>query len=129
MHKIYLVDEMKTEFIEYGIQRHINAKKTIPGLPDIYISAGALENGFDWFVSHKLRLYDYGRSCYNIGKRITVLSVRFVDYTITTVEEMKLQLFHEIYCEIEWIARAHYMDYIDTCISVYGRDLVKKITG
>jgi hypothetical protein len=125
MEPILLNSDMKNDFLAYGKERHKNTKKNIQFMPDYYITDEMFLKVFDWFASHKLRVFDYGRTEYKTGKKVNVLTVRYIDYILQSREEMIDNLFHEVYCQTEWLARSTYMKYEEVCIQVFGYKFVK----
>jgi len=86
---------------------------------------------FIYFTDHKLTSQEDGSTFYVLNKRREYKSLGYSGKDIGTIinnEQMLDNLFHEIFCEAEWIARSTKDGYEDVCKQIYGdfyNDIIK----
>ena len=90
-----------------------------------YITNEIIEFLFDYFVSHKLTVTD-NSSCWIMknGKKDMIccgFSGQDINHRFTTNDEMIDELYHELFCKIEWITISN--------AETFYQDIVKQYLG
>ena len=129
MNKCTLTEQEKQDFLDYAKQR-INRCSHIKDYN--HLTENILSKTFDFMVSHKLTVQENGSSYYIMSNSKEWLSLGYLGYSIGTIdsqEEMQENLFHEVFCKAEWIARSTRENYSDVCKAFIGRKAYQYITA
>lgn len=127
MTTVKLVAGMKTDFMEYAMDRKVRNEAT--GRMMNYLTAETLERVFDFFVAHKLTADEKGRTYYTQTRR-EYLSCGYSGYSEgDSVEEMTENLFHDVWCQAEWFARGQVSFYQETTKAFFGSEWYNRILG
>jgi hypothetical protein len=127
MKKLTLLENDRQEFIDYAKNR-IN--KSIKPLN--YLTNNILHNTFTFFVNHKLTVEANARSYWykNNKKEIECFGYSGRDINFRDDEEgIRDNLYHEIFCKAEWIARSNIDGYIQTVKGTIGIKNYKSIVA
>jgi len=126
MTKLILQNNQKEDFLKYAYNR-MNRSSHIKNYD--HVTASILEKTFDFFVRHKLTVENNGKIYwYRNGKKqieSDVYSKRYKD----DMEIMIDNLFHEVFCQAEWLARGLRDGYSDVCKTYFGKDYNKITAG
>jgi len=125
MLNLTLQENQKENFISYAYERMNRTDKNYN-----YVTKSILENTFDFFFSHKLTGEENAKTYwYRNGKK----EIECFGYSGSSINErddikgITENLFHEIFCKAEWIARSAKGNYADTCKSYFGNVNYNKI--
>ena len=102
--KLVLVENMRSDFMGYAINR-----KGKYNIEYNYLTEKILNNTFSFFLSHKLTVTENATSYWykNNKKEIECCGYSGIDINFRDdLEGMKDNLFHEVFCKAEWIARS-----------------------
>lgn len=108
------------DFLKYSRERMNTSTKEYA-----YLNNDVLTLGFEVFEKQNMTCHD-NALCYRIvnGKR-DVFSFGFsgkdINYKMETLKEIKEDLFHNLFCKIEWIARSK--------TETFYQDTVKEFLG
>lgn len=118
--KIRLSEDMKPDFMKYAVDR--KSRQPLDRNMN-YLTNEVLSRTFDFFVRHELTVHDNAQSYwYRDGERqdeclgYSGYSINERDDTDGIIDN----LFHEVWCKAEWIARSRRDGYIDVCKQIIG---------
>lgn len=125
--KRQLTEDMKPDFMCYAIERrdkqpldrHLN-----------YLTEAILSSTFDYFVKHKLTVHDNAKSYWYKGGERQDECLGYSGSDVGFRDDMDgivNNLFHEVWCKAEWIARGKGSWYEDVCKQAIGASDFMKI--
>lgn len=121
MLKLTLQENQMNTFIEYAYNR-IGKNANVKDYN--HITKSILENTFDFYLKHKLTVEDNAKSYwYNNGKK-EIECYGYSGYSINERDDITgiiENLYHEIFCKAEWIARSIFGGYTETCKAYFGK--------
>lgn len=106
MKKIKLSEDMRNEFIDYSLDR-INSCSHVKEYN--YLTKNILNKTFTFFLNHKLTVEENAKSYWYMNNQKNMECCGYSGYSINeqdNEEGMIWNLFHEIFCKAEWIARS-----------------------
>jgi hypothetical protein len=130
MKKIKLSETSKSEFMEYAKDRV--ARQTLKVYT--YLTDSILENMYDWFVDHNLTVEENAKSYYYKNGIKEILCCGYSGYSVNVRDDREGiigNLFHEVWCEAEWLARSpngEVSGHLEAAKQTYGREY-KKLLG
>jgi len=120
MIKLILQNNQKEDFLKYAYNR-IYRSSHIKNYN--HVTKSILEKTFEFFVRHKLTIdNDKVYWCRN-GKR----QIEGEKILVDNIETATDNLFHEVFCQAEWLARGLRDGYADVCKAYFGIDSIKNI--
>lgn len=102
MKKLILTENMRSEFLEYAINRKNKNNYN-------YLTESILNNTFTFFLDHKLTVEANAKSYWYKNNKREIESFGYSGIDINfrdNIEGMKDNLYHEVFCKAEWIARS-----------------------
>lgn len=124
-----LTEDLKPDFMEYAIKR----KAKYPFDMNItHLTEEILSRTFDFFVRHRLAVHDNAKSYWYKGGKIQDECLGYSGYSINERDNMDTMidnLFHEVWCKAEWLARGKDSFYVDVCKQCLGVSEFNKICG
>jgi hypothetical protein len=127
MLKLTLQENQKEEFINYSYDR-INGCNHIKDYS--HITKSILSNTFDFFLKHRLTVEANAKSYWYNNSKKEIECYGYSGYSINerdNEEGIIQNLYHEIFCKAEWLARGIKDGYSETCKSYFGRNYNKLI--
>jgi hypothetical protein len=120
MKKLTLQENYKEEFLRYCQERILKCSymKNYD-----YLTESILKNTFDFFFTKKLTVEENAKSYWTNNNQKEIECYGYSGYSINDrddLEGIKDNLFHEIFCKAEWVARSLKEDYKETCKAYYG---------
>lgn len=120
MKRLTLTENDRQGFLTYTKERIKNSSKEYQ-----YITESLLNNVFTFFLAHRLTVQENAVTFwYNNGKK----EMECYGYSGFSINErdnetgMKDNLFHEVFCKTEWLARGLKDGwFLDTCKAYFGR--------
>lgn len=106
MKKIKLSENMRNEFINYSLNR-ISKSNYIKDYN--YLTKSILNNTFTFFFNHKLTVEENAKSYWYMNNEKNIECCGYSGYSINERDDkegMIDNLYHEIFCKAEWIARS-----------------------
>lgn len=125
--KCKLTEDIKPDFMYYAIGRR-NRQPLDRNMN--YLTDEILSRTFDFFVRHKLTVHDNAQSYWYKGGERQDECFGYSSYSINDRDDMDGiidNLFHEVWCKAEWIARGKGSWYEDTCKQQIGASEFNKI--
>lgn len=125
---LILSDNMKSEFMKYALKRKSNCELNYK--PMKYLTENILDNTFTFFLNHKLTIEDNAKSYWYQGNVKIIECYGYSGFASgfrDDEEGMKFNLFHEIWCKSEWIARSVKENYSQTVKSTIGTKAYNEI--
>ena len=119
---VCLEENMLTEYLEYSHKR-IDTCSYVKSYN--HVTDKILRNTFKFFFDHKLTAQENGSTFYILSKKRQYKSLGYSgpdSETIDDIDQMIENLFHEVFCESEWLARAKQDGYEDVCKQWFGRN-------
>jgi hypothetical protein len=120
MKKLTLIDNDREEFLIYSKERIKNSSKDYP-----YITDSLLNNVFTFYIDHRLTVQENAVTYWYNNDKKEMECLGYSNYSINerdNEEGMKLNLFHEVFCKTEWLARGLKEEwFLDTCKAYFGR--------
>ena len=110
MKNIKLCESMKNDFLEYAIYRRDHNKY----YSFKYLTKEILTKTFEYMLKHKLTVAENSKSwvCKNGKQEILCYGYSGPDINCRDDKEGMIEnLFHEIWCKAEWIARSKIQSY------------------
>ncbi len=129
MLKLTLKENQKQDFITYAYNR-MNRCSHIKNYN--HVTKSILENTFDFFLNHKLTVEANAKSYWYKSGKIEMECYGYSGFSINErddIEGITDNLYHEIFCKAEWIARSIIGGYVDTCKSYFGNANFNKIVN
>lgn len=129
MKKITLQSDKKQEFIDYARSRisRCNHVKSYN-----HLTNNILNNSFDFFVKNRLTVENNGKSYWYRSNKKEWLSYGYSGHSkgeLDDSEAMTNNLYHEIFCQAEWIGRSKKEGYEDICKGYIGYKAYNSITA
>ena len=122
MLKLTLQENYRQEFIDYTknrMQKSSNIKLYS------YLTNSILNNTFTFFLEHRLTVEANAKSYwYQSGKK-QIESYGYSGHSVNDrddVEGIKDNLFNEVFCKAEWVARSLTEGYSETCRATIGNE-------
>lgn len=126
MKKIKLSETSKNNFIQFSKDRKSEWTRTFD-----YLLEDILSNVYDWFSEHNLTVEENARAYYTQNGKKEILCYGYSGYSSDVRDDKDgiiYNLFHETWCQAEWLARSQRGDsdwYIEAVESTFGRDYKK----
>lgn len=128
MKKIELNENMRTDFLTYSLNR--KSKLNLNNRPMNYLTESILDKTFSFMLQHKLTVEENAKSYYFQNGKANILCYGYSGCSINERDDtdgMMFNLFHEIFCKAEWIARSVIGGYSDVVKSTIGTINYNKI--
>jgi hypothetical protein len=120
MLKLTLQDSQKEEFMNY-----VNDRIKKSSLNYNYITQSIITNTFNFFVKHRLTVEENARSYWYNQSKKEIECYGYSGYSTNdkdNIEEIKDNLFHEVFCKAEWMSRSIKEGYSDVCQAYFGKN-------
>lgn len=126
MKKLTLTEEYREEFINYSKNRKTRCSHKSYN----HLTNEILNNTFSFLVKSKLTATNKGEVYWYKNSKKMFEAYSYKDKNIIdTKEQMQENLFHEVFCMAEWLARSLIEGYAYTSQNLIGSKNYELITG
>lgn len=127
MKKITLQTDQKQGFLDYTRERISKSTKNYN-----HLTTSILTKTYDYFVDHSLTAQENGATYWKHNNKKQIESYGYSGYSkndIDDFEAMEENLYHEVFCKAEWIARSRIENFADICKGYLGHKAYNSITA